>query len=162
MEFNRRHHSFDAFDGKVILTAIIDFPVGGAGIVYEYLNRFTNNCYKFVSTGFYDKLRSKYISEYHNRISFDKVIYILEIKETFASESISSYLITIIVKQRGDVKSFKNQTLVFYRNMLVPPRLISKRHSDILIDAEGVPCKVNAEDGMIKLERISNNKIFEI
>ena len=74
MQFNRKQHSFDSFDGKVILTAIIDFPVGGAGIDYEYLNRLTNNCFKFVSTGFYDKLRSKYISEYHNRYRFAEAV----------------------------------------------------------------------------------------
>ena len=162
MEINRRHYSFNAFDGKVILIATIDFPSYGKGADFEYLDRFTNNCYKFVSTDLYDKVKTKYISEYQNRRSFDKLIYFLEIKETYASESLSSYLITITVKQSGVEKSFRKHTLVFYRNMIVPSRLISKRYSEILIDADAFPCKVNIENGKVKLERIFNNRIFEI
>lgn len=158
MQFNRRRYTLNAFDGKIILALIIDFPTEEASVKYDYLSRYALNCYNFATTELYETVKTRYISEYQNGIPFKKYSYKLEIKETYSTDAVFSYLITATLETGGEELCRKFDAVVFNCDLIVPQKLLGKGKAPIALDKDGTPCRVDHRDGIAVLNKISKSK----
>ena len=160
MQFNRRRYTLNAFDGKIILALIIDFPSKETSVKYDYLNHYALNCYIFATTDLYETVKTKYISEYQNGTPFNKYSYKLEIKETYSTDVVFSYLIIATLETGRDVLSQRVDAVVFYRDYIIPPKLLAKDKHPIILDKDGLPCIMYYKDGNLVNQNLSDKKLL--
>ncbi len=162
MQFNRKRYTMCAFDGKIILAIIIDFPEEGSDAKYDYLNRYASNCYKFACSILYEKVEEKYIYDYNKGAQFGKYVYKLDIKETYSSEHIFSYLITVTLEAGWELLSHKIDSVVFFDDMIIPPKLLGERKENVVLDIDGTPCNAKYNNGVVELLKLSGRKSLEL
>ncbi len=162
MHFNRKRYTMCAFDGKIIYTMVIDFPEECLGTKYDYLNQYASECYKFAGTVLYEEIKDSYISACNKGTPFGKFSYKLDIKETYSSEHIFSYLITVTLEAGGRLLSHKIDTAVFRDDMIIPPKLLGVRKGAALINSDGNPCQAIYNNGTVELLTCAKRKLSKI
>ncbi len=163
MYFTRKRYSFDAFDGKSILSAYLDFPADGEGLSFDYLCAYVNRCFEFIKDKLSEAIRAEYLAEYNKRRVFDRYCYELNIRETYVQENVSSYLICVLLKRGTEIVCVNTDSVVFQNNMILPPEMICrcKTHT-VLLNEDGMPSVAKHSDGRIHIEKIGNIKFSAI
>lgn len=162
MQFIRTRYSFCGFDGKTIVVAELDRPAAVEGRREEYLSRYANGCYNFVSRELLNAINDIYLSEYNNGISFHKYFYKLEITETYSCEDTLSILISASLRRSGATLCNTLDSYVFCGDCIVPPRIIVKRyrgdHGAVILNNEGIASYAKLYEGCIIFKTVGKSK----
>ena len=159
MYFTKKRFSFEAFDGKSILSVQLDYPTEGDGFRFEYLSVLVDKCLEFASGKLYDAVKNKYLSEYNERARFARYHYELNIVETYADVELFSYLISVTLRCGTNILSQDVRSAVFYRDMIIPPKLISRgKYNAIVLNDNRHPVNAEYRDGKIVIEKIVKKK----
>ena len=105
--------------------------------------------------------KNEYLAKYKARAYFPRYCYELKIRETFSDDEFHSYLICAILKRATSTLSNDLSSIVFYREMIIPPKFLSRGdHKAILLNGDGIPVTAEYRDGQIVIENIRNKKSF--
>ena len=159
MYFTKKRFSFEAFDGKGILSVQLDYPADGDGVEYDYMARLADKCLEFVSGKLYDAVKNKYLSEYSDRAQFARYCYILRIIETFSDGDLHSYLITATLRCGTSILSQDVSSVVWYSDMIIPQKLIYRgKYKALFLNEKGIPSIADYRNGQIVTDKVSNKK----
>ena len=159
MYFTLKRYRFSAFDGKTILSAHLDYPFDGKGARFNFFLSYADKCFDFVKGKLYESINTRYIENYNHRVTFERYHYELKFIETYAADELYSYLISASLKRSSVILSEYLDSIVFNKEMIIPPKLILKdKNNTVLLDEEGIPSRAKYSDERIQIEKIGESK----
>lgn len=163
MDFITESFSYAASDGRIVQRACIDKPLNTAHGSFEYLNLYSHSIRDFVN----DKLFLRAVEEYdlslRERTRFAPFLYTFRYSVTYLDdEYLSCVMLANLVRITHPIVRSVD-SIVFYDNKILPPRLINSAHSTkkLALDVEGYPCVVEYTDNNLTLRRVGKRSILK-
>lgn len=157
MVFDTQRKIFYSYNGRILLTTNLPFPIADDSVQQRYINNIIKNCESFCENKLYPLLL-KYDGFNNDRSKNYVYQYKVSVDLVFSSDSCSSYLIIALLSIKEQILTCGCRAVTFCDNQIIPNSFICSdrkyKKANLLFDRNGNPAKAQINNGVFSITPI--------